>query len=69
MAFYTEGLLWYLLLIDVMIYNYRAWKNKDQGYHWISQWLPLNRFTGFVYLSLILWVGFTLYRMQLIIFW
>jgi len=69
MAFYTEGLLWYLVLIDSIAYNYNSWKRKDEGHHWVSPWFPLNRFMGFVYLILVLWTGFTLYRMQLIIFW
>jgi hypothetical protein len=72
MAFYTEGLLWYLVLIDAIIYNVMAWtqsKKHHKSTHWASEFFPLNRFMGFAYLCLVLWTGFALYRMQLIIFW
>ena len=71
MPFYIEGALWYLVLLDAIIYNIMAWtkgKKHDKIYHWVSQHFPLNRFMGFVYFILVLWVGYTLFRMQIILF-
>jgi len=71
MATYMEGILWYLVLLDCIIYNVMAWtyKKHKKQYHWISKWFPLNRFMGFYYLVLVLWTGFTLYRMKILGFY
>jgi len=67
MPLYVEGILWYLLLIDCLVYNYLSWRQK-KGAHWISDHWPLNQFLGLVYLILVLWLGFALYRMSIILF-
>ncbi len=71
MPIYMEGLLWYLLLIDAIYYNIMAWslgKWHERKTHWVSGYFPLDRFFGFVYFVLILWVGFALLRMDIILF-
>ncbi len=70
--FYTEGLVWYLFFLDCLIYNVMAigkgkWHQKET--HWLSDYFPLNPFFGLFYLILVLWTGFALFRMQLIVFW
>jgi len=72
MNFYTEGILWYLFLIDTIMYLIMSWtmgKKHNQQHHWLSAYFPLNRFFSLFYLFLVLWTGHTLYRMQLIVFW
>ncbi|MBI4980872.1 hypothetical protein HZC30_04935 [Candidatus Woesearchaeota archaeon] len=72
MAIYLEGLLWYLFLLDCLVYNIMCWskgKWHHQETHWLSDYFPLHRFWGLFYLFLVLWTGFALYRMQLIVFW
>ena len=69
---YAEGILWYLFLIDCLIYNILTWTKKrwhNQFTHWVSEHFPLHKFFGFWYLFLILWLGHTLYRMQLLGFY
>ena len=71
MATYIEGILFYLFLLDCIIYNIMSWtQNKHNKLnHWASEHFPLNRFMGLIYLILIVWVGFTLYRMKLLGFY
>lgn len=72
MTLYTEGILWYLVVLDCLAYNIMAWtkgKWHRSENHWLSHQFPLNRFFGLAYLLLLLWVGFTLYRMQLLGFY
>lgn len=72
MEFYTEGLLWYIFLIDAMMYGIMSFtqgRRHTWEHHWLSGYFPLNRFFSFFYLFLVLWTGFTLYRMGLIVFW
>ncbi len=69
---YLEGLLWYLFLLDSIIYNIMVWtENKihRQTSHWLTEWFPLNKFFGLFYLILLFWLGFTLYRMRLLGFY
>lgn len=71
MNFYTEGILWYLFFIDSIIYFFMSWtqsKKCTKEHHWLSAYFPLNRFFSLFYAFLILWTGFTLYRMQIILF-
>lgn len=68
-GFYLEGLFWYLLLIDCIIYNVMTWLAKYYPKfdgHWISEWIPLNRFMALWYFLLTAWIGFLLFRMQLL---
>jgi len=70
MPTFTEGIIWYLILIDCIIYNCLSWlKGKKKATHWVSEHLPLNKFMGIVYLLLVLWLGFALYRMKLLGFY
>ena len=69
---YGEGILWYLFLLDCLIYNVFVWskgKWHDKTEHWMSSWFPLNKFFGLWYLILIFWLGFALYRMKLLGFY
>ena len=69
---YTEGILWYFLLLDLVAYLIFAFAPSawhQQTSHWISAYIPVNKVIAGGYLLLVLWLGFTLYRMQLIIFW
>jgi len=72
MTTYIEGVIWYLILIDCIIYNVMAWtqgKKHNKLTHWISEYFPLNRFMGFYYCILVIWLGYTLYRMKLLGFY
>jgi hypothetical protein len=69
---YVEGILWYLFLLDCLFYNILVltkgkWHNKLT--HWISEHFPLNWLFGIYYLIIILWLGFALYRMELLGFY
>jgi hypothetical protein len=66
---YVEGIFWYVLFADCIIYNIMCWVKKKWKTHWLSEWFPLNKFFGIFYLFLILWTGFTLYRMKLLGFY
>ena len=71
MPIYAEGILWYLVLLDCIIYNVLCWtkgKWHNKLTHWISQHFPLNKFMGLWYLILVLWLGYTLLRMEIILF-
>ncbi|MEK6901815.1 MAG: hypothetical protein AABX37_05705 [Nanoarchaeota archaeon] len=67
MTVYMEGIVWYLVLLDAIIYNLWCWFSQRQT-HWISPHLPLNRFFGVIYGILMLWMGFALWRLQIITF-
>jgi len=68
---YTEGILWYLFLLDCLIYNFISWTQNQHTSttHWLSSFFPLNRFFGLIYFMLIIWLGFALYRMTLLGFY
>tara|TARA_Y100000310_G_scaffold326771_1_gene392124 strand:- start:2219 stop:2443 length:225 start_codon:yes stop_codon:yes gene_type:complete len=72
MQIYVETILFYLFLLDCLAYNVLAW-TKDKWHnkltHWASQHFPLNKLMAAYYLSIILWLGFALYRMQLLGFY
>ena len=71
MPIYAEGILWYLVLLDCIGYNILCW-TKDKWHnkltHWISEHFPLNKFMGLWYLIIVLWLGFALLRMEIILF-
>jgi len=50
-----------------MAWTKNRWHNKMT--HWISQHFPLNALLGIYYLLLVFWLGFALYRMQLLGFY
>ena len=71
MPFYAEGLLWYIILLDSIIYNILAWthgKWHKKMTHWVSKYFPIDKGVGLLYIILVLWVGFALLRMQIILF-
>lgn len=70
MPIYMEGLLWYLLLLDSVIYAVLSWTQTKHRFktHWLSEHFPLNKLFGLVYLLLILWVGLALLRLEIILF-
>ena len=72
MQFYVEGIWWYVILVDALLYTFLAWSKgrlHTQTTHWLSPYFPLEKSVSIIYLVLVLWVGFALYRLQLIIFW
>lgn len=72
MTLYTEGIVWYLIFIDCIIYNIMAWTKKKwhfRDHHWLSNFFPLHRFWGLFYFILVIWLGYTLYRMELLGFY
>ena len=72
MPLYIEGLWWYLLLLDCLLYNAMTWSKPyvhRWETHWLSPWFPLNSFFALFYTVLVLWTGFALYRMQLLGFY
>jgi len=71
MPIYMEGILWYLFLIDAIVYNILCWtkgKWHDRMTHWISDHFPFNKFVGLLYIFFVLWLGFALLRLQIILF-
>jgi hypothetical protein len=71
MPIYAEAIFWYLILVDALIYNvlvYSKGKWHKKTAHWVSPWFPFNKFVGLLYLVLVLWVGFALLRLQIILF-
>lgn len=71
MNLYAEGILWYLILLDAIIFNVLCWtkgKLHQKVAHWASDYFPLNKFFAIVYLILVLWVGLALLRLQIILF-
>ena len=71
MPLYGEGILWYILLGDCLVYNALCWskgKWHDKTAHWFSEYVPLNKVLGVLYLFLILWIGSTLWRLDILLF-
>ena len=49
MTLYTEGILWYLFLVDSLVYfGYAFFLNKKE--HWLSSYFKVNRFFSLFYL-------------------
>ena len=71
MPLYVEGMLWYLILLDCLVYNVIAWTGlwrKEKMVHWISDYFPINKFVGIWYFIMVLWIGFALLRLDVILF-
>ncbi len=71
MAFNWEALIFYVLLADSIIANLMAcspravkWYKKvaRQKYNWF----PLSKGWALLYLVLVLWIGWTLYRLGIL---
>jgi hypothetical protein len=64
-----EGVIWYLILIDVLFANYIAWfasKWYKKNFKKLSRNLPLTKGWSAYYLILVLWVGYGLYRLSML---
>lgn len=69
MPLYAEGILWYIVLLDCIVYNIFAWTGwRNRTTHWISQYFPINKWVGIWYLIMVLWLGYSLLRMDIILF-
>jgi hypothetical protein len=68
MTIYTEGILFYLFLVDSLVYFVYAFF-LDKKEHWLSSYFKVNKFYSIFYLFIMVWLGFALYRMQIITFW
>lgn len=69
---YSEGMIWYLLLVDCIIYNIMTWtagRWHTMEHHWISGYWKFDGLFGVIYAILTLWIGFALYRLMLLQFW
>lgn len=66
--FYLEGLWWYVLALDCLLYNLLAWTTPLHKWHshWLSPAWPLQKLLGLFYFLLAAWLGFALWRLQLI---
>ena len=67
----VEGIVWFLFLIDSITYNIlvhtpKKWHKRTS--HWAHKHFPLHPLIGVGYLLLVLWVGFALYRLNLLWF-
>ncbi len=71
MAVYVESILWYLFFIDCILYNILSWtkgtKIHKQISHWLSDYFPLNKLYGLLYLFMVIWTGYSLYRLQIVL--
>lgn len=71
MPLYGEGILWYLLVVDCLIYNIFCWTKGEwhgKTAHWLSSYIPINKVMGLLYLGLLLWIGSTLWRLDILLF-
>ena len=65
----VEGIIWYILLIDSIGANIMAWffskwyKKKSKG---VLKHFPATKGWCAWYLILVLWIGYALYRLNLL---
>tara|TARA_Y100000034_G_scaffold134864_1_gene204595 strand:+ start:2679 stop:2906 length:228 start_codon:yes stop_codon:yes gene_type:complete len=69
MPFNIEAAIWYLFLLDSLVYNLIVWlnlkeikKDYNKNFRTFSRLFPLTKGYAMLYLFLVLWVGFTLLR-------
>ena len=70
MALGVEGVIWYVVLCDSLFCNFVAWfKQKwyKKVYKRTSKYFPLTKAWAISYLLLVLWVGYALYRLGIIV--
>ena len=66
MGMVLEVVIWYLFFADAIFANMGAWffpgwyKKKFKG---LSRYVPLTKGWGAMYLFLVLWLGYSLYRL------
>jgi hypothetical protein len=67
MALGIEAIIWYLVLIDAIFANltvlfWKKWWNKKK---W-RKWLPLTGWWTLLYLVIVAWLGYALFRLGII---
>lgn len=60
----VEVIIWYLFVIDAVFANltvlfWKKWFNKTK----VGKWIPIHGGWTLIYLGLVLWVGYALYRL------
>ena len=63
-----EAIIWYLVLVDSVMGNFAVWfspklRKVYRKIKFFSKHLPATRGWMAVYLALVLWVGYGLYRL------
>jgi len=64
-----EGVIWYLFLLDSLGANIVSWFFSNwakKKYKWLWKHLPVTRGWSAIYLILVLWIGFGLYRLGIL---
>ena len=67
-----EAIIWYIFLLDSIGANIFVWfvpgtvKWYQRNFKTASKYLPLTKGWAFVYLILVLWVGYTLVRLGIL---
>lgn len=64
-----EAIIWYLVLLDSLFanlgsYKFPKWYKKN--YKGLSKYLPLTKAWTAIYLILVLWIGYALYRLDIL---
>ena len=62
-----EIILWYLIVLDCLIYNFLAWMNGNwykNNFRLLSRHLPITKLFGIYYGLLTLWLGSALWRLN-----
>tara|TARA_Y100000296_G_scaffold86919_1_gene128664 strand:+ start:1892 stop:2113 length:222 start_codon:yes stop_codon:yes gene_type:complete len=72
MVWNIEAIIFYLFLLDSLGANIAAWffskwYKKTFKKSWFFKRLPLTKGWAFVYLALVLWVGYGLYRLGILV--
>jgi len=63
-----EAIIYYLFFIDATVVNLIAWfaqKWYKKTFKKLSRFIPLSKIWCALYLFLVLWLGFTLYRLNI----
>ncbi len=69
MVLNVEAIIWYLVLLDSLVCNGIAWfdgKWYTKRFPGVSKLFPITKAFAVFYLVLVLWIGFALFRMQII---
>lgn len=69
MTFNIEAAIWYLILLDTIGANLVAWFFTSwyrENFKTLYKYFPLTKAWSFVYLVLVLWVGWVLYRLGIL---
>ena len=69
MSFNIEATIWYAILLDSIGANIVAWFFADwyrEKFKNLHKHIPTTKAWCFVYLALVLWVGYVLYRHEVL---